>query len=85
MDRGVEIRVSVWLPWAKNELEYVYNIDRKMAGDALSPILKYRSMNPYDLFEARRKHERRASLLTLVSKQIAGALMHACEKEDVDG
>ena len=82
MSDNVIIDVYVRLPWATGEYQYGYAISRKEAMDALTPLPRNRSIDPYELFEAQRKYDRRASLIKAVSQNIANAIMNACESEE---
>jgi len=83
-NESVRIEVNIRLPWAKNELRYQYAIDKKQAREGLVPLPKEREFDPYAAFEAQRQNDRRHTLVDMVSRQIAGALMNACESQDTD-
>jgi hypothetical protein len=82
MSNFVCIEVIVSLPWAREEKHYRYDIGRQQAEDALIPLPKDRELDPAELFEAQRQNQRRRDLIEMVSRQIAFALMNACESED---
>jgi hypothetical protein len=84
MNGDVIIKVSVQLPWAADVKEYRYGISRREAMDSLAPLPRKRSIDPYELFEAQRQYERRASLIKSVAQHIANAVMHACERKEAD-
>ncbi len=78
----VEIRVYVWMPWAKEEKAFSYAIDRNQAEKDLTPLPRSREVDYFSALEAERQHERRKRLVEMVSNMISAALMTACESED---
>ena len=79
---AVRVEVRVRLPWAEDELVYGYAIDRHQAREGLVPLPRDREIDQFSCIEAQRQIERRSRLVHMVSEQIAGALISACESQD---
>ena len=84
MNNEVRISVSVFLPWAKNELRYNYAVSRLEAEENMTPLPRDREL-PFAYWsheEARAKRERRNRLARVLGAMISNAILDACERQD---
>lgn len=81
----VNIEVTVMLPWANKKIPpFHYAISRQVAREALIPLPREIEFDPYQRYKAEEQSKRRRAFIDVVARQIAGALLSACESQDTD-
>ena len=87
---GVDIRVEIWIPWAKRGSGELYcyreTLSAERSEDFLRPLPKMREISHFARMEAMQLLEKRQLITKQIATHIAASLVHAISEQDtVDG